>query len=102
MASRTIGTSPVPGGEGEAQAVRPLNRWMRVLLYASCALFLVNGVQLLFLSSQTATYFAWTLEPLAGATLGAAFFGLAAGQFVAARQQTWAEARLALPWMWTF
>ena len=58
-------------------AVRPLNRGMRAVLYATCGLFVVNGVQLLFLSGYTSTFFAWTLQPLAAATIGAAFFGLA-------------------------
>ena len=100
MSARSAVTSSANNGKGGRQGVRPLSRWMRGLLYATCVLFVVNGIQLLFLSGDTAAYFAWTLEPLAGATLGAAFFGLAAGQFVAARQRTWAEARVAVPWLW--
>lgn len=85
-------------GLSETETARPLNRWMRAVLYASSMVFIVNGVQLL--SGQTATYFAWTAQPLSAATLGAAYFGLAAGQFIAARQRTWAAARLAVPWLW--
>ena len=76
---------------------------MRWLLYATGALFFLTGVQLFVLSGETATYFAWSLvPPIAAAALGAAYLAAATAQVIAARQSTWARARVAVPWLGAF
>ncbi len=85
---------------GAALGIRPLSPWMQGFLYATAALFLLTGVQLIALSGQTDTYFAWNLTPpLAAAFLGAPFFAAGVGQLIAARQKTWAAARLGVVWL---
>ena len=74
---------------------------MRGVLYASAALFFVTSIQLLLLSDRTATYFAWSLTPAYNAsTLGMALFAAGIGQVIAARQRTWAAARVGVLWLW--
>lgn len=86
-----------------APGVRPLNRWMRWLLYAASGLVFLAGFQLFVLSEQTATTFAWTvLPPLTAATLGAAYWSSVPVEFLAARQSSWAKARIAVPAVWAF
>ena len=86
-----------------AERVRPLDRWMRWLLYAASGLVFLAGFQLFILSEQTATTFAWTvLPPLTAASLGAAYWSSVPVEFLAARQRTWAKARIAVPAVWAF
>ncbi len=82
---------------------RPLNRWMRTILYVASALVFLAGFQLFILTDQTATYFAWTIAPsLTAATLGAAYWASVPVEFLAARRPTWATARVAVPGVWVF
>ncbi len=88
---------------GDSQGVRPLNKGMRILLYAASLLVFLAGFQLFVLTEQTATYFAWTvLPPLTAASLGAAYWSAVPVEFLAARQSQWAKARIAVPAVWTF
>jgi hypothetical protein len=69
----------------------------RMLLVASGLVFIV-GIQLFILSEQTATFFAWSIEPpLSAAFLGAAYWASFALEFLAARRRIWANARIAVP-----
>jgi len=87
----------------KAQGVRPLNQWMRWLLYAASGLVFLAGFQLFVLSEQTATTFAWTVNPaLTAASLGAAYWAAVPVEFLAARQSSWAKARIAVPAVWAF
>ncbi len=55
--------------------VRPLIPLMRWLLYAASLLVFLAGLQLTVFSEQTATYFAWTINPpITAAFLGAAYW----------------------------
>lgn len=82
---------------------RPLHPWMRWILYAASLLVFLAGFQLFVLTEQTATYFAWTvLPPITASSLGAAYWAAVPVEFLAARQRTWARARVAVPGVWTF
>lgn len=101
MASMPMVDAFGTGGASAFNRIRPLSGWMRGFLYASTALFFVTSVQLLVLAGQTDTYFAWSLSPpSAAANLGMAFLAVGVGQAVAARQKTWAAARVAVIWLW--
>ncbi len=76
---------------------------MRWLLYAASALVFLAGLQLTVFSEDTATYFAWTIAPpITGAFLGAAYWAAVPVEVIAARQSTWAQARVAVPAIWLF
>src|SRR3990172_7841945 len=91
-----------PNSESSA-GVRPLTSLMRWLLYAASALVFLAGLQLTVFSEQTETYFAWTVSPpLTAAFLGAAYWAAAPVELIAARQRTWAQARVAVPAIWLF
>ena len=83
--------------------VRPLTKWMQWLLYAASFLVFLAGLQLTVFSEQTATYFAWPINPpITAAFLGAAYWAAVPVEVIAARQRSWAEARLAVPAIWLF
>src|SRR5207247_10956920 len=83
--------------------IRPLTRWMRWLLYAASLLVFLAGPQLTLFSEQTDTYFAWKINPpITAAFLGAAYWAAVPVEVIAARQRSWAEARVAVPAIWLF
>jgi len=76
---------------------------MRRILYAASGLVALAGFQLFVLSEQTASTFAWTIKaPLTAASLGAAYWSAVPVEFLAARERTWARARIAVPGVWIF
>jgi len=77
---------------------------MRWLLYAASALVFLAGLQLTVFTEQTATYFAWPISPpfLTAAFLGASYWAAVPVEVIAARQSTWATARVAVPAIWLF
>ncbi len=82
---------------------RPLNPWMRRILYAASALVFLAGFQLFILTEYTRTYFAWdVLPPLTAASLGAAYWASVLVELSSARGATWAKARVAVPGVWAF
>src|SRR5213594_127357 len=90
-------TSEAPPG------VKSLIVPMRWLLYAASALVFLAGLQLTVFTEQTATYFAWTISPpLTAAFLGASYWAAVPVEVIAARQSTWASARVAVPAIWLF
>src|SRR5881628_2979138 len=92
-----MSTSEAPPG------VRPLIIPMRWLLYAASSLVFLAGLQLTVFTEQTATYFAWTISPpLTAAFLGASYWAAVPVEIIAARQSTWASARVAVPAIWLF
>src|SRR5438094_7950435 len=92
-----MSTSEAPPG------VRPLIIPMRWLLYAASTLVFLAGLQLTVFTEQTATYFAWTImRPLTAAFLGASYWAAVPVEIIAARQSTWASARVAVPAIWLF
>jgi hypothetical protein len=77
---------------------------MRWLLYAAGGLVFLAGFQLTVFSEQTATFFAWTINPpyITAAFLGAAYWAAVPVEVIAARQSSWAAARVAVPSIWLF
>jgi hypothetical protein len=77
---------------------RPLTAAMRWMLLAASVLVFVAGFQLFVLAEQTDRYFAWTINPpITAACLGAAYWASFVLELLAARQPTWARARIAVP-----
>src|SRR5437899_11394854 len=90
------------GSEPEV-GVRPLTTLRRYLLYAASVLVFLAGFQLTVFTAQTGAYFAWTiLSPITAAFLGAAYWAAVSVQVLAAREATWAKARIAGPTIWLF
>src|SRR5439155_1091058 len=66
-------------------------------------LVFLAGLQLTVFTEQPATYFAWTISPpLTAAFLGASYWAAVPVEVIAARQSTWASARVAVPAIWLF
>jgi hypothetical protein len=81
-----------------APGARPTTVGMRRMLLAASGLVFIVGIQLFILTEQTDRFFAWTIQPpLTAAFLGAAYWASFAMEFFAARQRTWAYARIAVP-----
>src|SRR5438445_13225755 len=92
-----MATSETPPG------VRPLIAPMRWLLYAASALVFLAGFRLTVFSEQPAAYFTWTImRSLTPAFLGASYWAAVPVEIIAARQSTWASARVAVPAIWLF
>jgi len=84
-------------------SVRRVTKPMRWLLYAAAVLVFLAGIQLLIFTEQTAMYFAWTVAPpFTAAFLGAAYWAAVPVEVIAARQDVWARARVAIPGIWLF
>jgi hypothetical protein len=61
-------------------------------------LLFIAGVQLFILSTQTDTYFAWTIPlPLTAAFMGAGYWAALAHAFVIIRNPGWEQARASIP-----
>src|SRR3989442_12859004 len=83
--------------------VRPLTSLMRWLLYAASVLVFLAGFQLSVFIEQAGTYFASSASPpITGAFLGAAYWAAVPVEALAAREATWAKARIAVPAIWLF
>ena len=80
------------------QAPTKLSKGMRLILLAASILVLSAGVDLTLLTEQTATSFAWTIQSsITAAFLGAGDLVSFLLEFLAYRQKTWANARIAVP-----
>lgn len=76
-------------------AIKPLAAGMRSPFVAPGTRFLL-GVPLFLLSTSTDRFFAWTiLPPLTAAFLGASYWSSAFMAYMASRERTWAEGRIA-------
>lgn len=76
----------------------PLDKNMRNMLFIASMLVFIIGISLYLFSEQTATYFAWTINPpLTAAFLGAGYLASFIIEFLSAREKTWVRARLAVP-----
>jgi hypothetical protein len=83
--------------------VRPLTAGMRALLLLATALVLLAGLQLFVFSDRTQEWFAWTVNPpVTAAFLGAAYWASAVVELTSARAHAWADARVAVPSVFTF
>lgn len=83
--------------------MRELTPGMRRLLVGAAVLVTLAGLQLFVFSEQTDRYFAWTISPpLTAAFLGASYWASVVFELTAARQRLWANARIAVPTVFTF
>src|SRR5256712_7544523 len=83
--------------------VRPLTSLMRWLVYAASVLVFLAGFHLIVFTEQTDAYFAWSVSPpITAAFLGAAYWAAVPVEVLAAREATWAKARIAVPAIWLF
>jgi len=74
------------------------SKGMRLILLAASILVLAAGVDLTLLTEQTATSFAWTIQSsITAAFLGAGYLASFILEFLAYREKTWANARIAVP-----
>jgi len=76
---------------------------IRDILYIASFLVLSVGLSLFFLSEKTDTYFSWTINPpLTAAFLGAGYLASFLTELLAARENIWARARIAVPGVLAF
>ncbi len=76
---------------------------MRLLMVVAAVLVALAGVQLFVFSEQTDRFFAWTIDPpITAAFLGAAYWASVALEVAAVRQRAWANARIAVPTVFSF
>lgn len=84
-------------------SARVLTHGMRRLFGVAGVLVALAGIQLFVLSERTDRYFAWTIDPpLTAAFLGASYWSSVLFQASAARERLWANARVAVPTVFTF
>jgi hypothetical protein len=80
-----------------------VRRGMRAMLLSAALLVLIIGFPAFFYPQQTDVFFAWTIDgPIMAAALGASYLAASVLEAVAARQRSWAEARIAVPAVLTF
>ena len=92
-----------PRAEAAPVTIKGLIPSARALLLVAGALVFVAGLQLFVFSTRTETLFAWTIDvPLTAAFLGAGYWASVAFEWLAARERTWANARVALPTVFLF
>ena len=73
---------------------KQIHPWFRNVFLLGCLLSFIAGLQLFFLSEQTETYFAWTIQSrLTAATLGGFYFGSMTFGLLSAREKLWARVR---------
>jgi hypothetical protein len=85
-------------GAPSREGVRRLTRFMRITyLGVAVAVFFI-GLSLFVLTEDTDSSFAWTINPpITAAFLGAGYWSGLLMLILAAREQTWAAARVAVP-----
>lgn len=77
---------------------RPITRGMRIMLLAASVLVFLIGIPLVLLTTQTESYFAWTIgSALTAAFLGGAYWSSGILELMASREKDWARARIAVP-----
>jgi len=83
--------------------IEPTSNGMKWLLRAAGFLVLLAGFQLFILTEYTDLYFAWTIQPfITAAFLGGGYFSSFLMEILASRKAQWAEARIAVPAVFTF
>lgn len=77
---------------------RPVTRGMQIMLLAASVLVFLIGIPLVLLTTQTESYFAWTIgSALTAAFLGGAYWSSGVLELMASREKVWARARIAVP-----
>jgi hypothetical protein len=83
--------------------IKPTSNGMRWLLRIAGTLVLLAGFQLFILTEHTDLYFAWTIQPfLTASFLGGGYLSSFLMEILASRKTRWAEARIAVPAVFTF
>lgn len=83
--------------------IKPTSNGMKWLLRVAGFLVLLAGFQLFILTEYTDLYFAWTIQPfITAAFLGGGYFSSFLIEILASRRTQWAEARIAVPAVFTF
>ncbi len=76
---------------------------MRLLLLVATLLVLLAGLSLFVFPERTADWFSWTVSPpLTAVFLGSAYWASAAVEWTSSRATLWADARVAVPGVFTF
>ena len=77
--------------------VKPLSKWMRLMLLTSSILPFLAGLSLFIGTSQTEEFAAWTIKSeITAATIGAAYWAGLWLTLLAGLERTWAKARVAV------
>lgn len=77
---------------------RPVTRGMQIMLLAASVLVFLIGIPLELLTTQTESYFAWTIgSAMTAAFLGGAYWSSGILELMASREKVWARARIAVP-----
>lgn len=80
------------------EKLRPLTRGMQLMLLVASVLVFLIGIPLVLLTTQTESYFAWTIgSALTAAFLGGAYWSSGLLELLASRERVWANARIAVP-----
>lgn len=89
--------------EAEAVGVAPVERPVRALLHVAALLVFLAGVQLFVFPLRTDEWFAWTIgSPMTAVFLGASYWSAVGLELSAARAESWAGARIAIPAVFVF
>lgn len=79
-------------------AHKPTNVAMKWILIAAAILVLLQGLPIFLFPHDSATIFSWTVNPpITVAFLGAAYLSSMFIEYLAARETTWSNARIAVP-----
>lgn len=79
-------------------AYRPVTPGMQIMLLVASVLVFLIGIPLVLLTTQTESYFAWTIgSALTAAFLGGAYWSSGILELMASRERSWAHARIAVP-----
>ena len=85
------------------QAIKQTTRDLRYILVTASILVISVGSSLYFFPERTDLLFSWTINPpLTAAYLGAGYLAAFVLEFLASREKYWANARIAVPGMWSF
>ena len=80
------------------QEIAQATQGMRRLLAVAGVLVVIIGLPLYLVPQNSGEYFSWTVRTdLSAAFLGASYLSAAVIEFTAARERTWANARIAVP-----
>lgn len=83
--------------------MKPTTHAMRLMLIAAALLVLIQGLPIYLFPHDTATLFSWTVNPpITVAFLGAGYLTSMFVEYLASRETTWANARIAVPAVMVF
>ncbi len=87
----------------EVQAIKKTTKEIRIILLIASILVISVGSSLYFFPGKTEVLFSWTINPpLTGAYLGGGYLAAFLLEYLASRENKWANARIAVPGVWAF